>query len=132
MVKLSTLFSILRWALVLTLIIVIVLTSTRMMFPKKFDPVNEALLRPRHNRHQNVIHLVATLAMCVYGIVCFCCYFYYASILFCLLTALALPTMVILQLGNIGNYLTMVGLILCSLAYVLAMRKLKREAMYGP
>lgn len=127
MAKLSSWFAVLRWALILTLILVIILSIAPIIFPRHFEKSQKG------TRDVQLINSALMVGLSVYGLLSVCCYYYYLTLIFGIsLLVYLIVELVWLQLGNIGIYLTLAGLIICSFTYCAAMRRLRHEALYGP
>lgn len=124
MAKLSAWFSILRWAIILTLILIIILTLSPIILPKHFDKDMKVNL-------QYKIHCAVTICLASLGLFCVCCYFFYLTLIFASLSLLYLIAEIGLSVGNIGTYLTWIGIVTCSYTFCAVMRRLRNEALYG-
>ena len=126
MAKLSSWFLVLRWAIILTLILVIILTLAPFAFPKHFE-------RFYPTDQLSLINCAVMVGLSVYGLISVCCYYFYLTFIFAVtLTVYLVVEFAYLHLGNIGTWLTQIGLIICSFTYCAAMRRLQDEALYGP
>lgn len=125
MVKLTSWFSILRWALILTLVLIIILSTAPLLFPRHFE-------RHHFNAELHLYNTFIIVGLCVFGLLSICCYFYYLTIVFGIILTVYFIAEIVLGIGNIGHYLTLVGVITCSFTYCAVMRRLKNEALYGP
>lgn len=126
MAKLTSLFSILRWSLILTLILVIVFALAPVAFPKYFSRVDTT-------RNLFFINCVVIVGLSVFGLFSICCYYFYLTLLFAIiLTVYIIAELILLNLNNAGIWLPMIGIDICSFTYCAAMRRLRREALYGP
>jgi len=125
MAKLSSWFAVLRWALILTLILVICLTLAPIFFPRKFA-------RNDTTDEKYRVNCVVMFALALFGLFSVGCYYFYLTFIFGItLVAYLIVEFVYLNLGNIGTWLTLIGLIICSFTYCAAMRRLRNEALYG-
>lgn len=126
MASLASWFVTLRWSLLATLLLNIILCSSPFLFPKYFEKTAE------RETNLPLINLIVIICLCVFGLLSIGCYFYYLTIAFATSLALYLAYDLVNGFGNIGTYLLMVGVILCSYVYAAVMRRLKNEALYGP
>ncbi|KAH7637932.1 uncharacterized protein LOC124497104 [Dermatophagoides farinae] len=125
MVKLSSWFSIIRWALILTLLFIIIMAITPLLFPKYFD--KDMLANDNYR-----IHCTITILLAIIGLFTICCYYFYLTLIFATLSILYLIGEIAMNMGNIGTYLTWIGVIICSYTYCAVMRRLRNDALYGP
>lgn len=126
MAKLTSWFAVLRWSLILTLILVIILSLAPLVFSKHFERYNTA-------NDLFLINTAVVIGLSIFGLVAVCCYYFYLTFIFGVtLIVYLIIEFAYLHLGNIGTWLLFAGLILCSFTYCAAMRRLRREALYGP
>lgn len=126
MAKLSSWFSVLRWSLILTLILWIILSLAPVAFPKHFE---------KHHNPSDVflINCAVMVSLSMYGLFSICCYYFYPTLIFGItLIVYLVVELVWLNMGNIGTYLMLFGVIICSFTYCAALRRLRNEALYGP
>lgn len=126
MAKLTSLFSVIRWSLIFTLVLVIIFALAPITFPKYFSTFDTT---------QNifVINCAVIVGLSVFGLFSICCYYFYLTLLFAIiLIVYILAELIYFRLLNVGVWLPLIGIDLAAFTYCAAMRRLRREALYGP
>ena len=119
-------FRVLRWSLILTLILIIILYLAPLAFPKNYPKDGV------HTMNEYKISSAILLGLCIFGLFAIWCHFVYMTLIFgCLMLVYLITDLVVYRMGNIGTYLPIAGIIICSFTLAAALRRLKHDAMYG-
>lgn len=132
MVKLTTWFAIIRWALILALLFIIVMAILPLIFRKYFDRDSSLANNHNHYHYYNYrIHIIMTILLSIIGIFTICCYYYYLTLIFSTISLFYLIVSIFFQMDNIGIHITWIGIIICSYTYCAVMYRLRNDALYG-
>lgn len=131
MVKLTTWFAIIRWALILALLFIIVMAILPLIFRKYFDRDSSLANNHNHYYYNYRIHIIMTILLSIIGIFTICCYYYYLTLIFSTISLFYLIVSIFFQMDNIGIHITWIGIIICSYTYCAVMYRLRNDALYG-
>lgn len=125
MATVLSLFRILRWAIILTLVLIIILRLAPLAFPRHFS--NSVSETDEYKISSGIL-----AGLCVFGLIAVGCHFFYMTLLFALSMLIYLiAELVFFRLSIYGTLLPITGIIICSFTLSAALRRLKHEAMYG-
>ena len=125
MATLVSWFRILRWSLILTLILIIILYLAPLAFPRHFEKIVRT-----DDKYRN--HAMIVSGLCIFGLIAIWCHYFYMTLLFGFLMVIYLIVeLTMFQVSNIGTWLPIGGIVICSFTLSAALRRLKHEAMYG-
>jgi hypothetical protein len=123
MASLRSWFSILRWSLIITLILLIILAIAPLIFVRNFAKEEVS--------SYYVINGSVIIPLCVFGLCVICLYSFVFTLIFGILMTIYLSSQIFYLGGNIGVYLTELGVIACSFTYCAVLKRLENEALYG-
>ena len=69
--------------------------------------------------------------LCIYGLCAICYHYFWFTLLFGLMMTVYLVLEIVFMVGNIGIYLTTLGVIACSFTYCAVLKRFENEALYG-
>ncbi|XP_054158265.1 uncharacterized protein LOC128956566 [Oppia nitens] len=125
MASLRSWFSILRWSLILTLILLIILSIVPLIWPRNFT--KESLIGPQYY----LINGSVMISLSVFGLCSICYHYFWFTLLFALMLTVYLCVELVFLGGNIGLYLTKLGVIACSFTYCAVLKRFENDELYG-
>lgn len=124
MASLKSWFSILRWALIVTIIFLIIISIAPLIFVRNFE-------KEKIDYYYVINGSVMTI-LCILGLFAICYYFFWFTLVFGICLSIYLIVEIFYLTGNYGLYITKLGVIACSFTYCAVLKRFEHEALYGP
>lgn len=131
MASLKSWFSICRWSLIISNILLIIISVWPLIFIRSIEKSMESSLSSTKITELTIINASVMLCLCTFGLCSVCCYCFYPTFLYAILMTIYLLIQLIhLHQGNIGLYMTMLGVIACSFTFCAVLKRLEHDDEY--